>query len=372
MHLKPYDRLPQLGPSGLTLLTWNVLIPNSNDGWWIYKMYEPTGSAGGPAADVHTTWAHRQGLMRDRLLEAAPDIICLQETSHVTDQAFANDWAFLREAGYECAVLSRGRMRPATFWKSSKLRLCCADGSLPSAPSALTGTPEHGGKAEPATSAEPAADKAETAGKVEGQVLPAFRESGDPTEPRASEIEVTAKPKAQTLARFADAAEEAYGGAGEPVPPTIVAKELAWLTTINGVPTRGSESRSAAAAREAHGGTALTRADFQKVYAEELAQGKFWGVEHDVRAVLGQGLAPPAGGGTPPFTARFDYVYYSTSALRLVGVQRPLETARMAELLDGRAILPNAWFPSDHLPVAAAFELTGQLTSAAEAVQELS
>jgi hypothetical protein len=44
----------------------------------------------------------------------------------------------------------------------------------------------------------------------------------------------------------------------------------------------------------------------------------------------------------------------------------------MAELLDGRAILPNAWFPSDHLPVAAAFELTGQLTSAAEAVQELS
>jgi hypothetical protein len=147
----------------------------------------------------------------------------------------------------------------------------------------------------------------------------------------------------------------------------------AWLTTINGVPTRGSESRSAAAAREAHGGTALTRADFHRVYAEELAQGKFWGVEHDVRAVLGQGLAPPAGVGTPPFTARFDYVYYSTSALRLVGVQRPLDTARMAELLDGRAILPNAWFPSDHLPVAAAFELTGQLTSAAEAVlQELS
>jgi hypothetical protein len=64
---------------------------------------------------------------------------------------------------------------------------------------------------------------------VTGQVLPAFRESGDPTEPRASEIEVTAKPKAQTLARFADAAEEAYGGAGEPVPPTIVAKELVSL-----------------------------------------------------------------------------------------------------------------------------------------------
>ena len=61
---------------------------------------------------------------------------------------------------------------------------------------------------------------------VTGQVLPAFRESGDPTEPRASEIEVTAKPKAQTLARFADAAEEAYGGAGEPVAPTIVTKEL--------------------------------------------------------------------------------------------------------------------------------------------------
>ena len=186
MMLQNNARLPQLGPSGLTLLTWNVLIPNSNDGWWIYKMYEPAGSAGsagGPAADVHTTWAHRQGLMRERLLEAAPDIICLQETSHVTDQAFASDWAFLREAGYEYAVLSRGRMRPATFWKTSRLRLCCADGSLPSAPSALTGTPEHGSKAESASSAQPAADKAETAGKVEAKGKAGAVEAAEAAEP---------------------------------------------------------------------------------------------------------------------------------------------------------------------------------------------
>ena len=38
------------------------------------------------------------------------------------------------------------------------------------------------------------------------------------------------------------------------------------------------------------------------------------------------------------------------------GLQPPLTDDRYAELLGGRAILPNAWFPSDHLPVAAALE----------------
>ena len=81
---------------------------------------------------------------------------------------------------------------------------------------------------------------------VTGQVLPAFRESGDPTEPRASEIEVTAKPKAQTLARFADAAEEAYGGAGEPVAPTIVTKELMSLMLTTALDPRSPGQPSVA------------------------------------------------------------------------------------------------------------------------------
>ena len=53
---------------------------------------------------------------------------------------------------------------------------------------------------------------------------------------------------------------------------------------------RCSEYRAALAAREAHGGTPLTRADFQSVYAEEAQQGKFWGVEHDLRVLRGRVL----------------------------------------------------------------------------------
>ena len=57
-----------------------------------------------------------------------------------------------------------------------------------------------------------------------------------------------------------------------------------------------------------------------------------------------------------PLHSRFDYIYFSSGALQLRGLQPPLTDDRYAELLGGRAILPNAWFPSDHLPVAAALE----------------
>ena len=41
--------------------------------------------------------------------------------------------------------------------------------------------------------------------------------------------------------------------------------------------------------------------------------------------------------------------------MRLSAVQEALPPERMGELLAGRALLPNEWHPSDHLPVAAAF-----------------
>ena len=66
-------------------------------------------------------------LMKERLLSANPDVICLQETS---EKSFASDFSFLHKAGYDCAILSKGRMRPATFWRGL-LELVCADGSRP-------------------------------------------------------------------------------------------------------------------------------------------------------------------------------------------------------------------------------------------------
>ena len=69
--------------------------------------------------------------------------------------------------------------------------------------------------------------------------------------------------------------------------------------------------------------------------------------------VRGHGLAQK---GAPPFTATFDYMYFGTRALRLSALQPPPEIEPML----GGAVcpLPNEEHPSDHLPIAAAFEFT--------------
>jgi len=93
------------------------------------------------------------------------------------------------------------------------------------------------------------------------------------------------------------------------------AEEEQWLLAINKKLGRGSEFRAAIAAKEAHGNTPLTRTDFISIYQDELAQGKFWGVEHDVRVMRGAGLSDGKA-----FTANFDYIYHTTSTLRLMCV----------------------------------------------------
>ena len=89
-----------------------------------------------------------------------------------------------------------------------------------------------------------------------------------------------------------------------------------------------------------------------------LAEGKFWGVEHDVRAVLGVGAR--RAGPDAPFEARRPR-RTATARLALAGVRDPLDAAQWRVLRGGAGAggaavgLPNAWHPSDHLPVAAAF-----------------
>ena len=445
--------LPRLDPSaGFTILTYNVLIPNSNDGWWCYKYY-------GPGVPVEkTTWAHRQSLLRDRIVGSGADIVALQETSA---DSFESDWSFMAEAGYDYQLYKSGRMRPATFWKRERWALCQVDGSLvvppeegkevpkgadgvlqgdrtlttvlrplgaDGAPVAvpvfvinahLSAGPEARRRLRQVHETLDAIRKLRVKAKlpeqgaccllvgdfnsqghtgvrellVTGEVRPEFRESGDPTEANQHENEVTSKAKKQTLGPFADALGEACALAGVARPPTIVAAQLqpamqnadgttstaliaaideafdalssdgatlsdeeqaSWLRKVNLEIGRGSEFRFAVAARESHGGTPLTRADFQALYAEEVAQGKFWGVEHDLRVMRpsGAGMRAP---GSPPFTADFDYVWFSSAALKLVGVQAPLPDEKMAELLSGSQHgLPDEANPSDHLPVAVA------------------
>lgn len=102
----------------LSVLSYNVLLPNSIDAWWTFKMYNP------PLMDEQkhvATWKHRQTLLRDKIQVLNADVVCLQE---VAPDSFQDDFAFMEDLGYDGSVLFRkGRFRPATFWKTTKCEL---------------------------------------------------------------------------------------------------------------------------------------------------------------------------------------------------------------------------------------------------------
>lgn len=103
----------------LSLLSYNVLLPNSVDGWWNFKMYHPPLTTA--KEKVWSSWAHRRDLLRHRISTVDADVVCLQEVAPVS---FDDDFRFMRELGYDGhEMFKKGRFRPATFWKTSRLTL---------------------------------------------------------------------------------------------------------------------------------------------------------------------------------------------------------------------------------------------------------
>jgi len=408
-------------------MSYNVLLPNSQDGWWIYKYYREQGD--------HTVWSARQELLRRQFQEVSPDILCLQE---VSDQSFQDDFGFVSaDLGYEGLIHEKtGRMRPATFWKrdlwqqvgalhkdrtltvalrrrgghfDGRTLLAMnghlsagwnADRRLRQVQDALDAAAKECKRLGLEASSTPVVfcgdcnSQGATAVRellTRGTVGPDFREEGDPTERSQAGKQVTSKVRSQAISIFGDAADEAFGGTppatilaanidskmlqsdGTPTPALVDAVHSAfkryssngevmnkddiekWLVAINGKVGRGSEYRFAMDVLEKAGKDDMSAEDFLRLYVEELHEGKFWGVEHDLQALCGKGLAVPEEG---PCQLRFDYVYYSRSALRLLGVREPLAEAQRRRVFGPPwEILPNAWHPSDHLPVIAAFSL---------------
>ena len=407
---------------GFTCMSYNVLLPNSKDGWWIYKYYR--NSRG-----THTSWAERQVLLAKQIARIQPDVLCLQEVSELS---FDEDFRFLGEAGYTVLLHEKkGRMRPATCWKgnwkqvaaqhkdrSLVVGLRCEDNEelvfvvnvhLSAGPSAdrrlrqvseALDTVEKEAKKMSLTPDKVAVvfcgdfnSQGSTAVRellVNGVVSPDFRESGDPTEKGQEGKQVTSKIRKHNLPNFQDAADLAYSGRA---PATILAQNIdhkmvqpdgsltqamsraldaafdacrspgaelmseadteRFLKRINRELGRGSEYRFVEAAFEKRGQRNLSREDFHSLYAAELAEGKFWGVEHDLRELLGTGMAKPEDG---PCELRFDYIYFTPKLLELQGVEEVLSQAELQEVYGPPwETLPNCWHPSDHLPVIASF-----------------
>ena len=95
-------------PNGFSLISLNVLLPNSIDGWWLYKYYPP----GVP--DAAMAWPARAALLESLLLRADPDIVCLQECAAVEQRVLvrntwpAQDIADLVAARYTITTVGRG------------------------------------------------------------------------------------------------------------------------------------------------------------------------------------------------------------------------------------------------------------------------
>jgi hypothetical protein len=62
----PFQVVPAVpsNPFSLSVLSYNVLLPNSVDGWWNYKMYFPPLDA---ERQYISSWDYRSGLLRDRI-----------------------------------------------------------------------------------------------------------------------------------------------------------------------------------------------------------------------------------------------------------------------------------------------------------------
>eukprot|EP00927_Polykrikos_kofoidii_P049279 TRINITY_DN4335_c1_g1_i1.p1 TRINITY_DN4335_c1_g1~~TRINITY_DN4335_c1_g1_i1.p1 ORF type:complete len:590 (-),score=84.83 TRINITY_DN4335_c1_g1_i1:419-2188(-) len=416
--------------SGFSLISYNVLLPNSEDGWWIYKYYREPGE--------FTQWPRRQALLRQQLLSSQASIICLQEVSELS---FSTDFGFLVDEGFEAMLHEKkGRMRPATFWRRDMWERVAAshkDRTLTVALRAKDGVSEI--KDRPPVfivnchlSAGPSADRRlrqvhealDAVGKeckrlgcnpatlpvvvcgdmnsqgvtavgellLTGQVGPDFRESGDPTERGQGGKQITSKNRRHAFMPFREASQEVFGDRqpatllvanidskmlhedGTMTPEARCKIEAAfehylsegrslmvrsdvdrWLLDINREIGRGSEYRSALDVFERRGEEVLSKEDFVGIYLHELAEGKFWGVEHDLCAINGPsgGMSQPSDG---PCELCFDHIFYTVGPLKLIGVREPL-TTEQKERVWGPPwdVLPNAWHPSDHLPVAASF-----------------
>jgi mRNA deadenylase 3'-5' endonuclease subunit Ccr4 len=68
-----------------------------------------------------SSWDYRRDLIRQRVASVDADVVCFQEVSPLS---FETDFAFMNELGYDGQeMFKKGRFRPATFFKSSRVKL---------------------------------------------------------------------------------------------------------------------------------------------------------------------------------------------------------------------------------------------------------
>eukprot|EP00124_Ichthyophonus_hoferi_P006119 Ihof_evm1s1222 gene=Ihof_evmTU1s1222 len=112
--ITPIDAPLLSPPNGFSILSYNVLLPNSSDGWWVYKYYSSS------IPEEHRAWEHRKELLNRTIEQTSPDIVAIQEASA---DSFETDFDFMNTLGYDHCLHSKFRFRSATFWKRERFEV---------------------------------------------------------------------------------------------------------------------------------------------------------------------------------------------------------------------------------------------------------
>ncbi len=119
-----------------------------------------------------------------------------------------------------------------------------------------------------------------------------------------------------------------------------------WITDINLEAARGTEWHMALELMEESG--SLSREQFRAIYHSRIQGRWLWAVQHDLAQFE---LDLPARQ-TTPCAVCIDRIYAS-SRFEGKAVRETLTDEQHHEVYARGDTLPNAWHPSDHLPVAA-------------------
>jgi len=149
-----------------------------------------------------------------------------------------------------------------------------------------------------------------------------------------------------------------FSSDGETLSPAQVDK---FLIETNGQVGRGGMWRHTKAMferkQEAGHLAVLSRQDWYMAFARELGEGKWWQVVYDLEVCGVNNLCSKIEDhrGCAYYQGWLDYVYFDAQQLICRGVQEALTDSEFLLVYEKGDTLPNAWHPSDHLPVAAIF-----------------
>lgn len=382
-------------------MSYNILLPNSEQGWWVYKYYHPEVPL------VERTWEARKKLLESQI-STDIDLFTFQECALET---YASDLDFLSET-HTLLCHRRARIAMVTAWKTDRFELL-ADYHLNR--TLVVVLREQTGKLiclvnchlsagrHPKERFQQMAKALKQVGKLkarfaldmvvlsgdfnsssEGTAVLRFLEDGI-VEPRFREsmypqVEITSKVKEHFMGRF----QEVYrhvtdattlwarnSGASmvnyksqKPRPAFLEAlaqlfanyasdpdymttAELEqWIQDIN-FGLRGSEYRSAL---EKLSDGNLSKQAFIELYLEEVKVGKHWAVYNDLLR-LGISLPEPR-----PLIGKYalDQIWLRSNQFECTGVVPPL-SAEAKQRIEAGDFPPNRWHPSDHFPLMVRF-----------------